>query len=385
VTHPDIKFIRAVATLVGSVMGVGVFGLPYVFARAGFSAGLLALFVLSTLTLCVLFMYADVVAHTPGELRFAGILEKYLGRGWAKVGMVTAAFGLWGAMLAFMVAGGDLLGLLVGWDGATGRTALALALAAAVAAISSRGLAFVAGFETWMLGLLSFLFLFVAFAALPHADARNLAAAPAPGAWLALYGVTFFSLNGGMAAVPEMRALLGKRRARLPYAVFLGMTLVTALYALFTFAVVAATGARTSEFAVDALAPLIGGSFGTVGGTLAVLSVFSIFLVVSVELQSTFRFDARLPRMVAWALALAVPAALYLAGVRSFIGILGFIGAVFAGVNSVLVLMAYDKMRSSNVCREHACLEMPRAATVAIGALYVAGIVVTLISYANVL
>ena len=66
--------------MVGSVVGVGVFGLPFVFSQTGYGAGLLVLLLLSSTMTGILFMYADVIAHTPGEHRFAGIIETYLGK-----------------------------------------------------------------------------------------------------------------------------------------------------------------------------------------------------------------------------------------------------------------------------------------------------------------
>lgn len=374
------KFIRAVATMVGSVVGVGVFGLPYVFAQAGYVTGLIVLIVLAATMVGVLFMYADVVTHTPGDHRFAGNVEAYLGKTWARVATMTLAFGFWGAMLAYLVAGGRLFSVLFGLEGATAETLLGLCVAALVAALSYRGLRFVARLEVWMLALLAFLFLFIVLAALPHAEVSRLAVAASDDGVLGLYGVVFFSLTGGISAIPEMHALLGKRDS-LPYAVFVGMMCVATLYAVFTFAVVAATGMRTSEFALDALVPLIGDSFRVVGVSLAIVSILSIFLLGSVELQNSLRYDNRLSRLSAWALAVGVPVVLYLAGLRSFIGILGFIGAVFAGVNGILVSATYEKMRASKICREHVCLEVPRFVTLGLVILYLSGIVATLVSF----
>lgn len=377
--HPDLKYLRAVATMVGSVVGVGVFGLPYVFSRSGSVLGMIVLLLLGAAMVGILFMFADVTAHTPGNHRFPGTVSIYLGPAWGRVASASITLGFWGAMLAYLVAGGRLLGSLAGTEGAAAEALFALGLAAAVGALSYRGLKFVAGIEVWLLALLSFLFLFVALAALPHARLGHLTDTTVDGGLLALYGVVFFSLTGGLSAVPEMRSLLGRKRS-LSHAVFVGMLAVVALYTAFTLPVVAATGSGTSEFALDALIPLVGSSFKVVGTVLALVAIVSIFTVGSVELQNTLRYDAGLKRRSAWALAGAIPIVLYLVGIRSFIDILGFIGAVFAGVNGILVVMTYERMRSSKVCREHVCLEVPRAMTFGLIALYLAGVLVTLYS-----
>lgn len=366
--------------MVGSIVGVGVFGLPYVFAQVGYVTGLVVLVVLAVIMTGMLFMYADVVQHTPGEHRFSGDVEIYLGKFWGRVCTVTLAFGFWGAMLAFAVAGGRLLMDLFGLEGTTVETLLGLSVIGLIAALSYQGIRFVARLEVWMLAILAFLFLFIILASLPHANLANLAPTVQGHGLVALYGVVFFALTGGINAIPEMRSLLGKRGS-LPYAVFLGMVGVTVLYALFTLAVVAVTGSHTSEFAVDALAPYIGNSFRFVGGSLALVCILSAFLVSSIELQNSLHYDNRLGRFPAWALALGIPTLFYLVGVRSFIGILGFIGAVFTGVNGILVVMTYERMRATKVCREHVCLEMPKVVTVGLVLLYVFGIIITLFSF----
>lgn len=367
--------------MIGSIVGVGIFGLPYVFSQVGYASGLLVLLFLSAIMTGMLFMYSDVVLHTPGQHRFAGNVETYLGKGWSRVATATLAFGFWGSMLAFLVAGGRLLAVLFGLGGPTAETILGLCMVAVVAVLSYRGLRFVARFEVWILGILAFLFLFIVLACLPHVGLSNLSPAVLEkGSLIALYGVVFFALTGGINAIPEMHALLGKRGGSLSYAVFIGMACVTLLYVLFTFTVVGALGDRVTEFAVDALAPLIGGSFRLVGASLAVVCLLSAFMISSIELQNSLRHDNRMKRFPAWALAIGVPVVLYLAGIRSFIGILGFIGAVFTGVNGVLVVMTYERMRSAKVCRDHTCLEVPSWLSYGLIIFYLLGIAATFYS-----
>jgi hypothetical protein len=191
------------------------------------------------------------------------------------------------------------------------------------------------------------------------------------------YGVIFFSLTGGIGIIPEMKAVLGNNR-RLPHAVLVGAFWIFLLYAVLTFAVVAATGGNTSPFAIDALIPMLGETFRFVGTALASFTVFSIFLLGSIVLRHTFERDLRLPKNAAWAAVFLPPVLAYLLGLRSFIDVLGFVGSVLAPVVAIIIVFAYERMRSSKVCRDHACLEIPSAAAFLIVAVYSAGIILSL-------
>ncbi|MBU0614108.1 hypothetical protein KJ766_02375, partial [Patescibacteria group bacterium] len=60
-------FWRSVQPLVGSVIGVGIFGLPFVFARSGFFVALVYMVVLALVNTLLLLMYADVIKNTKGN------------------------------------------------------------------------------------------------------------------------------------------------------------------------------------------------------------------------------------------------------------------------------------------------------------------------------
>lgn len=371
------RFVRAVGTMIGSIVGVGIFGLPFAFAQAGYGVGLLVLLVLGGLNALLLLMYTDIVVHTPGRHRLAGYVSAHLGKGWGRFGLVALAVGVWGSMTAYLMAGGRFLSLLFETSSPGSETAFGMLVLAAVAVISYGGMKAASRAEVAILGVLLFLMAFIAISASSVAHPANLM----PAHWdklLLVYGVVYFALNGGVAAIPEMKEIMGSNR-RLPHAVMTGMGWVMGIYALFTLAVVAATGTGTSAFAIDALIPLLGGTFEAIGSALAVVSVLSIFTLVSIALRHAFQFDLGFHKSAAWALTFLPPAILYLAGLRSFIGLIGFVGSVLAAGVGILIVATYESMRSSGVCRDHACLELPRVCSFAIVGCYAVGIVLTIV------
>ncbi len=373
------RFVRAVGTMIGSIVGVGIFGLPFAFAQAGYGVGLLALLVLGGLNALLLLMYTDIVAHTPGHHRLAGYVSAYLGKGWGRFGLIALAVGVWGSLTAYLMAGGRFLSLLFGTTSSGSETAFGLFVLSTVAVISYGGMKVASRAEVAILTVLLFLLAFIAISASSVAHPANLM----PSHWnklLLVYGVVYFALNGGVAAIPEMKEILGSNR-RLPHAVMVGMGWVMGIYAVFTLAVVSATGTGTSAFALDALVPLLGGTFEAIGSALAVVSVLSIFTLASIALRHAFQFDLGLHKNAAWALTFVPPAILYLAGLRSFIGLIGFVGSVLAAGVGILIVAAYESMRSSGVCRDHVCIELPRICSFAVAGVYLIGMILTVAHY----
>jgi len=76
------NFFFAVSTLVGAIVGLGMFGIPYTVSRAGFFIGLGYLIVLGIVALLIHLMYGEVVERTRGRHRLTGYTAKYLGERW---------------------------------------------------------------------------------------------------------------------------------------------------------------------------------------------------------------------------------------------------------------------------------------------------------------
>ena len=114
----DKKFWAATFTLSGAVIGAGILGLPYVFAKSGFFIGLMWIIFLGIILIFVKLALGEVTLRTKGRHQLAGYAEKYLGK-WAKGFMVFAVlFGIYSALLAYLIGEGDsfshlFLGILI--------------------------------------------------------------------------------------------------------------------------------------------------------------------------------------------------------------------------------------------------------------------------------
>ncbi len=372
--HSDFKMPRAIGTLVGSVVGAGVFGLPYAFAQSGVAIGAAWLLGMGVIMLFLYLMYAEVVIQTPGTQRLGGYAGTYLGKPWKWISTVLLGVAQLGAMLAYVVIGGRFLSLLIGPFLGGPEWIYGLAMAAAAAFVTRRGLMHASRIEGVVVGLLLFLFVLAIFASLPFIQVANLTAVYPSNAWLP-YGVVLFALSG-LGAVPEVKDVLGTRAARrLPHAVTVGLFIITGLYLAFAMAVVGVTGSETTPSAFAGLAPVLGPSFAVITSLIGVVTLLSTYAMSNLQLQNALRFDVGVPRVPAWLASALLPPAAYLLGLRDFVPVIGFVGAVFSGAVGIILVATYERMRRHPVCRDHKCFNAPKVLSVAVVILFALGII----------
>src|SRR3989344_6006396 len=102
-------FLYSVAALVGTMVGVGIFGLPLVFYKAGFLISLGFLVIVALLTLLVDLMYGEVVLRTKSQHQVVGYAQLYLGPFFKKLIFFSVAFSSFAALLAYVIISGEFL------------------------------------------------------------------------------------------------------------------------------------------------------------------------------------------------------------------------------------------------------------------------------------
>lgn len=102
-------FIYAVSVLSGTIIGVGLFSLPYITAKVGFWVMAGYFLVLGFLVILVHLFFGEVALKTPNFKRFPGFAEIHLGDWGRNVAFISTILGLMGAILAYLIVGGEFL------------------------------------------------------------------------------------------------------------------------------------------------------------------------------------------------------------------------------------------------------------------------------------
>lgn len=338
-----LKFIEAVLMLSGMIIGVGMFAIPFSFARAGFLLGTIELVVLSGVMLLIHLLYGEVVLGTSSFHRLPGYIRAYLGHRPAFVSWVSVLFGIVGTLLAYIIVGGAFLGNIFQYiiPGYEPWWPLVLAgLGSAITLFSLRKESFVNGlltvFLVWLVILLS-------AALLPGINTAHLQGISISNAFIP-YGVLLFALSGGVV-IPDVITLLGRNRSRARAAIAAGSLIPAALYFVFALAVVGVSGEATSQEAIRGLRLFVGEWVILAGSVVGFLAVITSFIALHGSFEALLRLDLKMPGTAAWLVASGAPLALYLVGFKDFIAIIGAVGALAVGIDAALLIAAYHAMR----------------------------------------
>ena len=106
------KFYVAVSILVGTTIGAGVLGIPYVASRVGFFVALGYIISLGLIILMVNLYLGEVILRTKKDHQIAGYAKKYFGKPGRIFTEFAVIFGIYSALIAYMLGIGDSLSFL---------------------------------------------------------------------------------------------------------------------------------------------------------------------------------------------------------------------------------------------------------------------------------
>ncbi len=333
----------ALLLLVGTIVGVGMFGIPFQFARAGFITGAIELAVLAAAATIIHLAYAQVVLSTQSLHRLPGYVSLYLGRAAGWISRTSYLFGLSGTLLAYLVLGGFFLGTIIQWAFPTAPSLYGpLAFYILGVGIIFRSLRF----ESLANALLTFALIIaiavLALTLLPASTASFLTTFRRGGIFIP-YGVILFSLSGA-AIIPDCRRLFDSGHlASLGRIIIVGTIFSALLYLIFAAAVVGALGDRVSPDAISGLAEQFGRAYLIAGSLIGFLATITSFITLGLVFKGMFVSDFRIRASRAWFLVSAIPVVLYFLGFQDFIAIISMVGAVAIGLDSIFILLVHRR------------------------------------------
>lgn len=360
-----------VGTMLGYIVGVGIFGVPYAYVRGGVWWGVgvtvLAGIVLSLIHL----MFAQLLAVSGGEMREVGIVGRYLGGRWRAVALGAATLGIYGGLLAYTIAAGRFADVLMPAPLQFGSEAWSYLCFAVFMAFLAPGRAAMVRVEAILTFVLLAAIVGVLAVVAPHVQPENITWL-APRGIVGVFGVAVYAL-GGIAAVPTVLEVMAGNRRGGQRAVVIGTLLALALTVAFGLVVAGASGLRTTEEAVRGLIPVTGEGIVRLAALFGLMGIATSFLPLATYLHDVYRLDLKVPTWSAWLLTLLPPLLLFASGERSFIRVIGFTGAVLVGIGNFLLIWSYLRARRTLPVQKRALLRVPEGAAVCAAAVVILG------------
>lgn len=372
------KTIFATATLTGTIVGAGMFGIPYVVAQSGFLIGAAFLFILTIVSIILHLAYGEIAYKTPGKHRLVGYAEHYLGK-WGKI-IVTFSLliGFFGSLLVYIIISGEFLFEI--FSPIFGGSSFVYSLVFFVLGSFGifKGLKLIKEMELAMSFVLCSIVLLIFFIGIPHLNIANLQEINFKNFFLP-YGVILWALAGG-AAIPELKEVVKGNSKSYKKAIILGTLIPAILYFLFMFVVVGVSGHATSPESIQGLTAALGKEIVYIGAAFGALAAITSFFVIGLSLKKVFWYDYKINKNLSWFLVCFIPLAGFLLGLREFIPIIGFLGVFLGAIESVSIILIYKKVRRLQKGKDYN-LKIPGIVIFSLIALFILAFIYQMIYY----
>lgn len=340
----DKKFFFAISILLGTIVGAGIFGIPYVIARSGIIPGFFYLLILGGAVLLIHLFFGEIVLRTKEKHRLVGYAQKYLGN-WGRILItISTILGLTGALLAYIILSGDFLKIIFSFLNLPSFY-FSLMFWAILSYFIFRGIKLIAPAELFM-NIAFFFIIFLIFCfALPKLNLQNFTLINFEHIFLP-YGVILFSLVGWIA-VPIISETFKSLEARknLKKVIILAISIVVFLYFLFALAVIGVSGKNTTPEVFQGLLPYLGQKIIIFGALFGIFAIVTSFLILGNYFKNTLFYDYKVPRQISASIACGLPLILFLIGFREFIEVSGFVGTIIGVIEGGVIVLIFKKAK----------------------------------------
>ncbi len=332
------SFFVAVSVLVGTCIGAGVLGIPYVAAKAGFFPTLGFIILIGAIILLVNLYLGEIALRTKKNHQLVGYAEKYLGKKWKHLMEFATVFGIYAALVAYMLGVGESISFLIFGD-IKYNLFFGIIFGGAMSFLIKGGVGALKRFEK--IGVIIILSLLVVIFGLfiDKVNFQNLFVFNSYYLFLP-FGVVLFALMA-FHSIPEVKLVLKGNEKLFKKTMIVGTLISVVFYILFTLVVVGFKGGETPQVATLAL--------GSVFVFLGIFTMFTSYLAGGNALFENFIFDERWHKKMSWFFASIIPIAIFalikLIPFFSFTNILSIGGVVSGGILGVMILLMIRKAK----------------------------------------
>ncbi|MEK6817422.1 MAG: aromatic amino acid transport family protein, partial [Nanoarchaeota archaeon] len=331
-------FLACISILIGTAIGAGVLGIPYVASKSGFLISLGYIILLGLIILLVNLYLGEIVLRTKGKHQLGGYAEKYLGKTGKLFMSFAFIFGIYSAILAYLVGISESFSFLF-YGNFNYSILIGILFGIFMSYLLFRGLRALKTFEKFGVSAIFILFILIAIFFSRKISFDNLMTINTGFLFLP-FGVVLFALLS-FSVIPEINLILKKDKILMKKILVTGTLITILFYILFTFIVVGFKGVETPEIATLALGPIF--------IVLGIFTMFTSYLALGNALQDSFIYDFKYKKVKAWFFSALIPIFIFLLIKMSkyftFIKIISIGGVVSGGLMGILILLMTKKAK----------------------------------------
>src|SRR3989344_461354 len=327
-------FLAGISILIGTAIGAGVLGIPYVVAKSGFLIGAIHILLIGVMILLTNLYLGEIVLRTKGKHQLGGYAKKYLGKTGSFFMSFAIFFSVYSAILAYLIGISESFSFLF-----FSNFNYSILFGIFMSYLLWRGLKALKIFEKFGVSAIFLLFILIIIFFSKKISFANLTAINTNFLFLP-FGVVLFALLS-FFALPEINFVLKKDKILMKKILVFGTLITILFYVLFAFVVVGFNGVETPEIATVALGPIF--------IMLGIFTMFTSYLALGNALRDHLIYDFKFKRISSWILSSLIPIFLFLlvkiSKYFTFTKILSIGGAVSVGIIAILIFLMSKKAK----------------------------------------
>ena len=344
------KFWATTFTLSGTTIGAGMLGLPYAFSKSGFLIGFSWLILLGAIMLFLNLSIGEVVLKTKTKHQLPGYTKKYLGKNAEKIMIFGMLFGIYSALIAYLVGEGESLSRIL--PGNINPLYLGIFFWIIMTLLLREGLRGLKKIETYGIIVIIIIIICIFIFFFTQINPQNLLTYHKENIIFPI-GIILFSLMG-FTSIPELGQEIKGQEKDFKKAIIIGTLIPIFLYSIFTLTFIGVLGDNISRIATLSFGPFI--------TVLGIFTMLTSFFVLSFSLKDMFNYDLNISNKSNFFLTSIVPLIIYIFitifNIDNFTAILSIGGIIPAGLKGILILLINKKVKEK-IKSKNSLLEVP--------------------------
>ena len=330
--------ILSVGLLAGTIIGAGIFSLPYIFSRVGIIPATLYLVVFSGIYTVFYFMYSELLLQENKPHDFFTLAKKHL----SKITSQFAPFFIIGELLftlvVYLILAETFLDFGFGIKGII-PVLLFWACSSVFMFVRLNWLGIIEVLST--LSIIAVV-IFIFFMGGTTISNSNFSLFPQAFDWklfLLPFGPLLFSFSGRPAVSKVVEEYRRAKTDGSPFSIKKSLmwgTIIPAVIYLFFVLSVFRLGGTVSSDALSGLtflSPILSALLGTLG----LIALWDSYFIIGINIKDILTLDARWSRWIGICISLFSPLILYVLGFKDFLLVLGLVGGIFIACEGIFV------------------------------------------------
>jgi len=335
------RLFLAAGLLAGTIIGAGIFSLPYIMGRLGVWLGLFYLAAFALVYFLIHFMYAELILEEGLGHNFFHLADKYFSKPARFFSDIVILGELAFTLTIYLILAPVFMNLFVELSGSAALLVFWV-IGSALLFVKLDWLGRAESLD--VLCILAVIFILVGVSGFSFGNIPTLPQSAGWSLWFLPFGPLLFALAGRPAVTKVVEEY---RRAKsegagfsLRGAIAWGTFVPAVLYAVFAVAVLAVNPAVGPDTITGlGLSPILAAALGILG----FIAIWTSYSMIGLNLHEILSQDLKWPKRASGLMVILLPMALYFSGFRDFLGTIGIAGGLFLALEGIFIIAMWRR------------------------------------------